>query len=295
MGLGPQHCTKGRGEPQRIFAISLTGARQPAGARPPVTDIERMFTPLELGSLQADGPIPLYHQLHQLLKRRILSGALAVGAKLPAEAQLAAGFGISRVTAKRVMDLLAADALIKRKRGKGSYVVHRPSVSAVEAPLVGMLEKLAGMSKTTRVRVLHIERQWPPANIAAELDLSEREQVHYVTRARFSDDGTPFAYYESWTRGIARGFTAKNIERRQRFAIMAENGHRIARIEQSLSAAAATPPVAEQLQLAPGDPVLTLARHSFAEHGAAVDLLHGQYHPGRFRYRMNLSMEDYAG
>ena len=260
-----------------------------------MTDIERMFTPLELGSLQADGPIPLYHQLHQLLKRQILSGSLAVGAKLPTEAQLATGFGVSRVTAKRVMDLLAAVALIKRKRGKGSYVVHRPSVSAVEAPLVGMLEKLASMSKATRVRVLQVERRLPPANIAAQLGLPEEEQVHCVIRVRLSDDGTPFAYYESWTRGIARGFTAKNIERRQRFAIMAENGHRIARVEQCLSAAAAAPPVAEQLELAPGDPVLTLVRHSFAEHGAAVDLLRAQYHPGRFRYRMNLSMEDYAG
>ena len=260
-----------------------------------MTEIERMFTPVELGSLRAGGPIPLYHQLHQLLKRRILSGALAGGAKLPTEAQLAEGFGVSRVTAKRVMDLLAADALIQRKRGKGSHVLHRPADSEVEAPLVGMLERLASMSRTTQVRVLHIERQRPPANVAEDLGLAEGEQVHYVTRVRFSEDGAPFAYYESWSRGIAEGFTAESIERRQRFAIMAENGQQISRIEQYLSAAAATPPVAEQLQLAAGDPVLTLVRHSFAETGEAVDLLHCQYHPGRFHYRMNLSMKDYAG
>ena len=260
-----------------------------------MTEIERIFTPVELGSLRADGPIPLYHQLHQLLKRRILSGALVCGAKLPTEAQLAEGFGVSRVTAKRVMDLLAADALIQRKRGKGSHVLYRPSDSELEAPLVGMLERLASMSRTTQVRVLHIERQRPPAHVAEELKLAEGEQVHYVTRVRFSEDGTPFAYYESWSRGIAEGFTAENIERRQRFAIMAENGRQISRIEQYLSAAAATPPVAEQLQLAPGDPVLTLVRRSFAETGELVDLLHCQYHPDRFHYRMNLSMEDYAG
>ena len=258
-------------------------------------EIEQLFTPLELRSLQTEGPIPLYHQLHQLLKRRILSGALPFGAKLPTEAQLAEGFGVSRVTAKRVMDLLAADRLIQRRRGKGSHVVFQASDSDMEAPLVGMLERLASMSKTTRVQVLHIEQRRPPADIAEELGINPDEAAHYVTRVRFSEDGTPFAYYESWTRGIAKGFTAKNIERRQRFSIMAENGHSISHIKQHLSAAAATPPVAEQLQLTPGDPVLTLERHSFDERGEAVDLLRCQYHPGRFHYRMNLSMEDYAG
>ncbi len=119
--------------------------------------------------------------------------------------------------------------------------------------------------------------------------------MHYVIRVRFSEEQTPFAYYESWTRGIDKGFTAKNIERRTRFDIMAENGHRISRIEQYLSASAASPLVAEQLQMVPGDPVLALVRQSFDDNGDVVDLLHCQYHPERFHYRMNLSMENYAG
>ena len=257
--------------------------------------INQLFTPMELGSLRADVPIPLYHQLYQLLKRRVLSGTLPFGAKLPTEAELADGFGVSRVTAKRVMDLLAADNLIKRQRGRGSHVVFQSSVSDVEAPLVGMLEKLASMSKSTKVKVLHIERRVPSPSVVEDLRMPADEQVHYVTRVRFSDDQVAFAYYESWTRGITRGFTAKNIERRTRFDIMAENGHQISRVEQYLSASAATPLVAEQLLLLPGDPVLTLVRHSFDDNGDVVDLLHCQYHPERFRYRMNLSMEDYAG
>lgn len=257
--------------------------------------IGQLFTPMELASLRAEGPIPLYHQLYQLLKRRILSGTLAYGAKLPTEAELAEGFGVSRVTAKRVMDLLVADDLIKRQRGRGSHVIYEPSVSDVEAPLVGMLEKLASMSRTTKVKVLHIEKSLPPPTVVDDLRLPEDEQVHYVTRVRSSEDQAPFAYYERWTRGINTGFTAKNIERRTRFDIMADNGHRISRIEQYLSASAASPLVAEQLQMVPGDPVLTLVRHSFDDNGDVVDLLHCQYHPERFHYRMNLSMEDYAG
>ncbi len=260
-----------------------------------MTDIHQYFTPVELGSLRADGPIPLYHQLYQLLKLRIQSGELSQGARLPTEAGLSEGFGVSRVTVKRAMDLLMSQGYIERKRAKGSYVIFQQPDSEVDAPLVGMLEKLARMSRTTRVRVLHIERRLPPAHIVSDMRMPADERVHHVVRVRSREDGVPFAYYQSWTRGIAKGFTAANIERRQRFAIMQENGHRIAHIEQFLSAAAAPPPVAEQLDLAPGDPVLTLVRHTFDEQGEVVDLLDCQYHTGHFHYRMRLSMADFAG
>lgn len=260
-----------------------------------MNDIGDLFSAAELKALQADSPIPLYHQLYQLLKRRILNGSLAHGAKLPTEAQLADGFGVSRITAKRVMDLLAGDELIERKRGKGSHVTFQSSESEVEAPLVGMLAKLASMSRDTTVKVLSIDKILPPKNIAEDLGLPPDEQVHYVTRVRFSDGDQPFAYYETWTRGIVHGYSAEEIEQSQRFTIMEANGLTISRIEQYLSAAVATAVVADELQLTPGDPVLTLVRHSFDNNGDVVDLLHAQYHPGRFHYRMNLSAEDYAG
>ena len=257
--------------------------------------LDEIFTSAELGSLRTEGPIPLYHQLYGLLKQRILSGILAEDAPLPTEAELSQGFKISRITAKRGMDLLASEGLIMRRRGRRSTVAHQLGGTELDAPLHGMLARLAGMSRETKVKVLHVTRRVPPANIGAELGTETSEQVHYVTRVRFDQQDVPFAYYESWTRGIERGFTASDIENRQRFDVMAENGHRISHIEQFLSAASASPLVAELLELHAGDPVLTLVRRSFDEEGVLVDLLHCQYHPDRFHYRMNLSAEEYLG
>ncbi|MCY4041672.1 MAG: GntR family transcriptional regulator [Gammaproteobacteria bacterium] len=252
-----------------------------------------IFTPAELASLRTDGPIPLYHQLYGLLKQRILSGVLARDAPLPTEAELSAGFRISRITAKRGMDLLASDGLIVRRRGRRSSVAYHPKGTEPDAPLVGMLARLAEMSRETKVKVLNIDLRLPPPNVAAELGTDAHEQVHHVVRVRFDQQGIPFAYYESWTRGIEHGFTAEAIEQRQRFDIMAENGHRISHIEQLLNAASASPLVAELLELHAGDPVLTLVRQSFDEDGLLIDLLNCQYHPDRFHYRMNLSAEEY--
>ncbi len=255
--------------------------------------LEDIFTPAELASLRTEGPIPLYHQLYGLLKQRIVSGVLGADASLPTEAELSSGFSISRITAKRGMDLLASEGLIVRRRGRRSSVAYQLKGAEHDAPLVGMLARLAEMSRETKVKVLNIDHRLPPPNIAAELVTSEHEQVHHVTRVRYDQQGIPFAYYESWTRGIEQGFTVAAIEHRQRFDIMAENGHRISHIEQFLSAASASPLVAELLELHAGDPVLTLVRQSFDEDGVLIDLLHCQYHPDRFHYRMNLSAEEY--
>ena len=67
---------------------------------------------------------PLYFQLYSLLKQAILNGTVACGTQMPTEQQLAEAFGVSRITAKRAMDELAAETLVERRRGKGTHVIY---------------------------------------------------------------------------------------------------------------------------------------------------------------------------
>ena len=80
--------------------------------------ITSLFSEQQRQSLKQDTPTPLYHQLYTLLKNSILSGTLQQGSQMPTEQQLADGFDISRITAKRAMDELAAEKLVERRRGK---------------------------------------------------------------------------------------------------------------------------------------------------------------------------------
>ena len=58
--------------------------------------------------LRNDLPTPLYHQMFTLLRDRILSGDIPCGSRIPTEFDLAEAFGVSRITAKRALDELAA-------------------------------------------------------------------------------------------------------------------------------------------------------------------------------------------
>ena len=56
--------------------------------------------------LNADSPVPLYHQLADLLQERIRAGEYPAGSKIPSEPELARTFGIGRPTVRQATELL---------------------------------------------------------------------------------------------------------------------------------------------------------------------------------------------
>lgn len=65
---------------------------------------------------------PLYEQLYNHILDHIRSGKLNQGDRVPSEAELAAQFGVSRITSKKALEMLEQHGLIDRIRGKGSFV-----------------------------------------------------------------------------------------------------------------------------------------------------------------------------
>ena len=157
--------------------------------------IEKLFSQHDLESLRGEARPPLYYQMYTLLKNRILDGSIAHGTQMPTEQQLAEAFNVSRITAKRAMDELAAEELVERRRGKGTHVTHHYNPEPVHAPLLGMLEKLASMGRHTKIRVLDIGELVPPGDIRVELGLDEDDtRAHRLVRVRMNENGEPFAH-----------------------------------------------------------------------------------------------------
>ncbi len=74
--------------------------------------------------LNPKSPIPLYHQLADILTQRIRSGEYAAGTRIPSEHQLAADYGIGRPTARQATELLVGRRLLVRRRGAGTFVLN---------------------------------------------------------------------------------------------------------------------------------------------------------------------------
>lgn len=234
---------------------------------------------------------PLYHQLYTLLKTSITNGTVEYGAQMPTELQLSETFGLSRITVKRAMDDLAADDLIARRRGTGSHVIYQYEPEPVKAPLVGMLENVAEMGRHSNVKVLAIDSIVPPAAIRDLLSLGSDEKAIKVVRVRRNENGSPYAYYVSWTLAPEASFTKSNIEKSTRLSILSDSGIKIGKVEQTLGAENAQADVAGLIEVQVGEALLSLQRHSFDESGKLVDILFGLYNPKMFTYKMVLGLD----
>ncbi len=245
----------------------------------------------DLVSSGAMSRAPLYYQLYTVLRGAIYDGKLAYKSQIPSEQRLADAFEISRITAKRAMDELAAEGLIARFRGKGSHVTYQYSPQPVRAPLVGMLENMAEMGKHSSVRVLSVERLAPPKSIRELLGVPVDELVHKLVRVRSNEEGEPFAYYVSWTAGVRRGYTRSRLENTLRLEILRDNNLKLTHVSQELGAEPATPSVAAQLDVEPGTALLSVRRLSSVDGPRIVDVLDCLYNPKRYKYAMELSLD----
>jgi len=72
----------------------------------------------------ADTPAfsPLYQQIKTLLVRSLQAGEWKPGEAIPSEMDLAARFKVSQGTVRKAIDELAAENLLVRRQGKGTFV-----------------------------------------------------------------------------------------------------------------------------------------------------------------------------
>lgn len=103
--------------------------------------------------LNPASPLPLYHQLAELLGEQIRRGELSPGSKLPSEPELSRAHRIGRPTVRQATDLLVRKGLIERRRGSGTYVRAVPAQSADVLSLAGTLSSFEkqGLAFETRL------------------------------------------------------------------------------------------------------------------------------------------------
>jgi GntR family transcriptional regulator len=77
--------------------------------------------------LNSRSPVPLYHQLANIILDKIRSGEYSPGVRIPSENELAARYGIGRPTVRQATDLLIRKRFLTRRRGSGTFVCEKPT------------------------------------------------------------------------------------------------------------------------------------------------------------------------
>ncbi len=204
---------------------------------------------------------PLYAQVEEIIRQRLIDNYWNPGDALPSEIQLAAELGVSQGTVRKALNDMVAENLLVRHQGRGTFVSEH-----TERRALFLFFNLVGEdgSRTMPVsRVLSCEHRKATTEERAQLELAAGAEVITVRRVR-SLHGEPVIVDRVTVSRVlfpGLGSDVELPENLYRF-YQGKYGVTIAKAQERVRAVSATAEEAKLLGLEDGAPLLEIDRIS---------------------------------
>jgi GntR family transcriptional regulator len=233
----------------------------------------------------------LQAQIKQILRDEITTGVWRQGAKLPTEPELMRRFSVSRITVSQALRDLAAEGLVVRQQGKGTFVSSHPQ---------GWTNLGALLQRMPRQRGDHLEHAEnrlelvdPTADVALDLQLAPGEQTWRLTRIK-QVEGAPAQWEEAhipaaWVTVDPTGPDSSDWGRLYFIEVLQQlTGQEARRCRAFLQAVVLQPDVAARMGETPGKPTIEVTRLWHNQLGQPVLLTRSILRPDGTRYFVDL-------
>ncbi|CDG84116.1 gntR-family transcriptional regulator [Janthinobacterium agaricidamnosum NBRC 102515 = DSM 9628] len=233
---------------------------------------------------------PLYQQIKALITAGLQSGEWKPGELIPSEVELAGRFKVSQGTVRKAIDELAAENLVMRRQGKGTFVATHHEARAHFRFL--RLVPDEGVPHYPESKFIDVKRVRAPADVARLMELKSGDAVIFIKRVQYFD-GVPTILEELWLPGlIFKGLTAERLVEYKgpMYGLFeTEFGTRMIRASEQIRAVCADDGAALLLNIAAGTPLLSSERVSFTYGDKPVELRRGLYLTAQHHYQNELS------
>jgi GntR family transcriptional regulator len=202
-------------------------------------------------------PIPFYFQLTRLLEREIETGRWAAGERLPSEPAICEQFGVSRTTVRQALAALESEGLVRREKGRGTFVAERRSGGWLLQSAHGFYEEAERAGHAVRSLVLHRALSPLPGWASDALGLRAGSDGVKVERLRWMDDRLVMYVVSHFPADVAETLLDADLERTSLYRVLEEReGLTVAGGRRIVEAARAERAVAKLLEIEPGAPLL---------------------------------------
>ena len=221
---------------------------------------------------------PLYRQIKSLMLQALEAGEWRPGQAIPSEQELAARFSVSQGTVRKAIDEMAADNLLVRKQGKGTFVASHTDPRAFYRFL--RLVPIDGEISPPESLPLECWKAKAGQEAARMLDIRQGDPITIVRRIlRFS--GKPVVVDEIYLPGeVFQGLTLEVLQAWNGSLYSLFEGRfglRMIRADERIRAIAADRTAADVLKVPEGKPLLSVERVSFTYGDKPVEWRRGLY------------------
>lgn len=214
----------------------------------------------------ASARVPLYRVLAKRLEQEIRTGHFRVDEALPPERELVASHGVSRVTARKAIDVLVAQGLVQRRHGSGNFIAPR---------LEQNLNELTSFSEEMRSRGLTASSEWLDRTVRPgtkeecnSLGLMWPNKILSLERLRLAD-GRPVAYEQTLLPRDA--LTSPFAIGESLYAQLSQTKYAPVQAKQHIRAINASTRLAKLLQLRAGTALLWVTRTAYGANDTVVE------------------------
>lgn len=212
-------------------------------------------------------PEPRYLEIAGYLRDLVVEAH--PGDRLPSDAELCERFGVSRMTARRAVGLLADEQLLIRKRGSGTYVTGRRVPRALGSPL-SFSESMRQRGMEPASRVLRAGLVELSGEDASALTIDIGAPVMVLERLRLAD-GVPMAIERVVMPVDDTGILDEDLSSGSLHAAFERRGRIPTRADAEISARTATKRERDLLELPSPGVVLSEIRTIFDQDGLPLE------------------------
>lgn len=237
--------------------------------------------------LDNSSPLPLYFQLQEIIRKKIMDHIFNPGDIIPTEKELEKIYNVSRITVRNAINGLVFEDLLIKKQGKGTIVAFPKMQEDGNTALQSFTEKMKKQGKITSTEVLNVLRIPATDRLLEHLDINLDEQIIYAKRLR-KVDGEPIALFENYI-STRTGVSEKEDFSGSVFELLENKyGIKIFSSDKVIEAGLANKEDADFLKISAGDPVLIIRYTTYDDNNNRIEYSEGVYRADKYKYMVRL-------
>jgi len=224
----------------------------------------------ELGSIDLNSKKPYYLQVKELIQASIERGELLPDEKLPSEIELCGKLQVSRTVIRQALTELEQLGLIRKRKGKGSFVSEDKAVLAATLFLPDFLWKNETEQKKTSIKVLTKETVPANAQEAAILGINDGDTVLKIQRMYYHNEEPVILARSLLPEFSFAQLTEADMLWPTRYLNNIQGAARFNHADHYLEISFAEKAVAQLLKIATGSPLIKVTTYSFNKENTPI-------------------------
>jgi GntR family transcriptional regulator len=240
-------------------------------------------------TLDRQSSVPIFTQVKSTIAEAVSSGELQPHRRIPSERELAAMFGVSRMTIRQALLELINEGSLYTRSGKGTYVAERKIAQPLQR-LTSFTQDMAARGMRPSSRLLGADLLPAPIELAHALSIPAGSELVRIRRLRLAD-GQPLAIETSHLpHARCPGILDHDLQQHSLYELLRDRYDlELASAKQTIEAALPDEEERQLLDLPPGVPVLRIHRFTANRDGLVCEFVQSAYRGDRYQLNVDLT------